>query len=138
MFKYRIGSYIGTKMHNGNRIRNYNCISKRLKHWTDNYIYLVLNAFHHIHTAFNTILSKCNSNKSCKSHTCPSSDAQILPFRAFKSNKIHFTERSLIFQASEKIHSIGSDGQNGTRSSIVERSICLEMNKTEFLSESGE
>ncbi|HEY6950282.1 MAG TPA: hypothetical protein VI146_06700, partial [Nitrososphaeraceae archaeon] len=67
-----------------------------------------------------------------------SSEAQILPFKAFKSNKVHFTERCLIFQASDKIQFIRSGDQNGTRSSIVERSIRLEMNKTEFSSESGE
>jgi hypothetical protein len=98
----------------------------------------MLNPFCRVQIAFNTILSKYSSNKISKSPPYPSSEARILPFKAFKSRKVHFTERNLIFQASEKIHFITSDDQNGTRSSIVERSIRLKMNETEFLSESGE
>ena len=125
-------------MHNGNIISNCICIKERLKQWVNNYIYLVLNAFHQVRTAFNAILSKYNSNKSCKSPTCPSSESRISSFKVFKSNKVHFTKITLLFQASEKIHFNKSDSQNGTRSGILERSICLEMNKTEFLSESSE
>jgi hypothetical protein len=42
------------------------------------------------------------------------------------------------FQASEKIQFIESDSQNGTKSGIHERSICLEVNETESLSECSE
>ena len=45
---------------------------------------------------------------------------------------------NLLLQASEKLYSIESKCKNRTKSSIIERSICLEMNKTEILSESGE
>ena len=99
-------------MYNGNIISNCICIKERLKQWVNNYIFLVLNAFHHV---------------------------QASTFKVFKRKKVHFTTKiDLKFQASEKIHFIKSDSQNGTRSSILERSICLEMNKTEFLSEGSE
>ena len=41
-------------------------------------------------------------------------------------------------EASERIQFIESDSQNGTKSGIHERSVCLEMNETEFLSEGSE
>lgn len=132
----------GIMTKNSNKESNWIFSYKRFKHWVGdilhNYIYLMLNAFNHVQSAFNKILSKYNSKRLRESRPCPSSEAQILPFKAFKSNKVHFTERCLIFQASDKIQFIRSGDQNGTRSSIVERSIRLEMNKTEFSSESGE
>jgi hypothetical protein len=130
---------MGTNMHNSHIKRNCNCIKERLKQWVDNYIYLVLNIFRHVQTAFNAIFSKYNSNKSCKSPTCTCSESQISTFKVFKRKKVHFTTKiNLKFQASEKVRFIKSDSQNGTRSSILERSICLEMNKKEFWSESSE
>lgn len=122
-------------MQNVNMISNLNCIKKRLKRWVHNYIFLVLNAFHHIQAAFNAIY---NPNKSSKSPTCPSSEYQMSPFQVLKSNKVHIRKTNLKVEASEKIYFIESDYQNRTRSSTLERSICLEMNRTEFLSESSE
>lgn len=123
-------------MNNDRLISNYNCIAKHLKHWANNCIYLALYAFHCIQTAFNVIISK--NSKSCGSPSCPSSDSYISSFRVLKNNKVHFRKINLLLQASEKLHSIESDNKNRTKSSIIERSICLEMNKTEILSESGE
>ena len=125
-------------MKNGNMISNFNCIKKHLKRWVDNYIFLVLNAFHHVKIAFNAILSKYNSNKISKSPTNDSTEYQISSFQVLKSNRVHIRKTNLKVEASEKICFIESDDQNRTRSSILERSICLEMNKTEFLSESSE
>jgi hypothetical protein len=125
-------------MQNVTIVSNLNCIKKRLKGWVHNYTFLVLNAFHHVQTAFNAILSKYNPNKSSKSPTCDSTEYQISPFQVLKSNKVHIRKTNLKVEASEKIYFIESDYQNRTRSSILERSICLEMNKTEFLSEGSE
>ena len=125
-------------MKNVNMISNLNCITKRLKGWVHNYLFLVLNTFRHFHTAFNAIFSKYNSNKSFKSPTHPISESQISSFKDFKSNKVHFTKINSRFQAREKIHFIESDDQNRTRSSKIERSIYLEVNKTEFWSVNSE
>ena len=125
-------------MQNVNMKRNVNCIRKRLKRWVHNYIFLVLNDFHHIQTAFNAILSKYNPNKNSKSHTTDTTEYQISPFQVLKSNEVQIRKTKLKVEASEKIQFIESDSQNGTKSGILERSICLEMNKTEFLSESSE
>lgn len=119
-------------------ISNSNCIKKRLKQPIDNYIFLMLNTFHHVQTAFNEILAKYNSNKSFKSPTHPPSESQISSFKDFKSNKVHFTKINSRFQAREKIHFIESDDQNRTRSSKIERLIYLEVNKTEFWSVNSE
>jgi hypothetical protein len=125
-------------MKNDNIKSNCNCISKCLKRWVDNYIFLVLNAFHHVQTTFNAILSKYKPNKGFKSSTRPPSESQISSFKLFKNNKVHFKNINLKFQASEKTHFIKSDSQNRTRSGILEGTIYLEMNKTGFLRESGE
>ena len=66
------------------------------------------------------------------------SKSRILIPKAFKSNKVHFKKMSLKVQASEKTQFIESDSQNGTKSGILERSICLEMNESESLSENSE
>jgi hypothetical protein len=58
--------------------------------------------------------------------------------KVFKGRKVDYTKINLKFQASEKIHFIESDGQDRTRNAILERTICLEMNKTEFLREDSE
>ena len=119
-------------------ISNSNCIKELLKQSVHNYIFLVLNTFHHVQAAFNAILSKYNSNKRFKSPTHPPSESQITSFKDFKSNKVHFTKINSRFQAREKIHFIESDDQNRTRSSKIERSIYLEVNKTEFWSVNSE
>jgi hypothetical protein len=125
-------------MQNVNMISNLNCIKKRLKRWVHNYTFLVLNAFHHVQTAFNAILSKYNPNKSSKSLTSDSTEYPISPFQVLKSNKVHIRKTNLKVEASEKICFIEFNDQNRTRSIILERSICLEMNKTEFLSKGSE
>lgn len=125
-------------MKNVNIMSNLNCIKKRLKRWVYNYTFLVLNAFHHVQTAFNAILSKYNPNKSSKSPTSDSTEYQISPFQVLKSNKVHIRKTILKAEASERIQFIESDSQNGTKSGIHERSVCLEMNETEFLSEGSE
>ena len=117
---------------------NLHCIKKRLKRWVYNYTFLVLNAFHHVQTAFNAILSKYNPNKSSKSSANDSTEYQISPFQVLKSNKVHIRKTILKAEASERIQFIESDSQNGTKSGIHERSVCLEMNETEFLSEGSE
>ena len=58
--------------------------------------------------------------------------------KGFQKRQCSFEENSRIFQASEKIHFIESDDQNRTRSSKIERSIFLEMNKTDFWSVNSE
>lgn len=121
-----------------NMMSNLNCIKKRLKRWVHNYTFLVLNAFHHVQTVFNAILSKYNPNKSSKSATSDSTEYQISPLQVLKSSKVHIRKTNLKVEASEKIYFIESDYQNRTRSRIIERSISLEMNKTEFLSEGSE
>ena len=99
-------------MYNGNIISNCICIKERLKQWVNNYIFLVLNAFHHV---------------------------QASTLKVFKRKKVHFTTKiNLKFQANKKILFIKSAYQNGTRSSIVERSIYVQLNKTKFVSESSE
>lgn len=125
-------------MNIGNIISNCNGTKKRLKQSVDNYIVLVLSAFHRVQKAFNAILSKYDSNKSFNSPTHALPESQISSFNVFKSNKVHFRKINLKFQVSERIHIFKSDGQKGTRRSILERSICLEMNETEFLTEGNE
>lgn len=127
-------------MKNVNMISNWNCISNRLKGWVHNYIYIffVLNPFHHLQTAFNTILSKHNPNKSFRSPTRPISESLITSFKVFKNNEVYFRKINLKFQAREKIHFIESYDENRTKSAILERTIYLEMNKTEFLREGSE
>ena len=58
--------------------------------------------------------------------------------RVLKNNKVHSRKIDLSLHASEKLCFAESDSKNGTKSSAIERSIRLEMNKTEILSESGE
>jgi len=127
-------------MQNVNMISNWHCITNRLKGWVHNYIYIffVLNPFHHVQTAFNTILSKHNPNKSFRSPTRPISESLITSFKVFKNNEVYFRKINLKFQAREKIHIIESDDENRTKSAILERTIYLEMNKTEFLREGSE
>jgi hypothetical protein len=99
-------------------------MTKPLKGWVHNYLFLVLNTFRHFQTAFNailSILSKYYSNKSFKSPTHPILEFLISLFKDFKSNKVHFTKINLKFQAREKIHFIESDDQNRTRNVILER-----------------
>lgn len=117
---------------------NSNCIKKLLKQLVHNHIFLVLNTFHHIQAAFYAISSKHNSNKSFKLPTHPPFESQISSFNDSKNNKVHFTKINSRFQAREKIHIIESDDQNRTRSSIVKRSIYVQLNKTKFVSESSE
>ena len=109
---------------NVNMISNLNCITKRLKGGY-HYVFLVLNTFHHVQTAFNAILSKYKPNKGFKSPTRPPSESQISSFKAplkvFKNNKVYSRKINLKFQAREKIHLIESDDQNRTRSDILER-----------------
>lgn len=97
-------------MYNGDIISICICIKERLKQWVNNYIFLVPNAFHH------------------KAST----------FKVFKRKKIHFTKINSRFQAREKKHFIESDGQKRDRSVILERTIYLEMNNTEFWSVDSE
>src|SRR5688500_17470366 len=123
-------------MNNDSLMSNYNCIGKHLKHWANNSIYLVLKAFHYIQTVFNLLLSK--NSKCCVLPSCPTSDSYTSSFRVLKNNKVHFRKINLSLQASEKLYSTEYDSKNRTTSSIIERSMCLEMNKTEILSESGE
>lgn len=127
-------------MQNVHRISNWHCITNRLKGWVHNYIHIffVLNPFHHVQTAFNTILSKHNPNKSFRSPTRPISESLITSFKVFKNNKVYFRKINLKFQAREKIHFIESDDQKRTRSVILERTIYLEMNKVEFWSVNSE
>ena len=127
-------------MQNVNMIGNWHCITNRLKGWVHNYIYIffVLNPFHHVQTAFNTILSKHNPNKSFRSPTCHISESLITSFRGFKNNEVYFRKINLKFQAREKIHIIESDDENRTKSAILERTIYLEMNKAEFWSVNSE
>ena len=117
---------------NSNLHSYYKLAMLRIHNWT----HLVLNAFRRIKKALSSIL--CNSNKISKSSTSDSTEYQISPFQVLKSNKIHIRKTNLKVEGSEKIYSIESDYQNRTRSSIIERSISLEMNKTEFLSEGSE
>lgn len=106
---------------------------------TQLYLYFfVRNSFHHVQTAFNTILSKHNPNKSFRSPTRPISESLITSFKVFKNNEVYFRKINLKFQAREKIHIIESDDENRTKSAILERTIYLEMNKTEFLREGSE
>lgn len=58
--------------------------------------------------------------------------------RVLKNTKVHLRKIDLSLQASEKSCCAESDSKNGTKSSIIERSIRLEVNKTEILSDSGE
>ena len=127
-------------MQNVNMISNWHCITNRLKGWVHNYIYIffVLNPFHTVQTALNTILSKHNPNKSFRSPTRPISESLITSFKVFKNNEVYFRKINLKFQAREKIHIIESDDENRTKSAILERTIYLEMNKTEFLREGSE
>ena len=110
-------------------ISNWNCITNRLKGWVHNYIYIfsVLNPFNHVQTAFNTILSKHNPNKSFRSPTRPISESLITSFRVFKNNEGYFRKINLKFQARKKIHFIESDDENRTKSAILERTIYLEI-----------
>ena len=119
-------------------ISNSNCIKELLKQSVHNYIFLVLNTFHHIQAAFYATSSKHNSNKSFKLPTHPPFESQISSFNDSKNNKVHFTKINSRFQAREKIHIIESDDENRTKSAILERTIYLEMNKTEFLREGSE
>jgi len=119
-------------------IQNLNCIKKRFKESIAHYIFLVLDAFYHVQTTFNTIFSKYNPTKSIKSPTPSPSESQVSSFKIFKSDKVHYKKINLKFQASEKIHFIESDDQNRTRSGKIERSISLEVNKTEFWSVNSE
>lgn len=73
-----------------------------------------------------------------RSASLPCSQYLILTEKDFNRAKVHIIENNLSFQASEKIHSTESDSKNRTKNSIIERSICLEVNKTEILSDSGE
>jgi hypothetical protein len=98
----------------------------------------VLNPFHHVQRAFNTILSKHNPNKSFRSPTRPNSDSLITSFKVFKNNEVYSRKINLKLQAREKIHFIESDDENRTRSGLLERTIYLEMNKTEFWSVNSE
>ena len=127
-------------MNNVHMISNWHCITNRLKGWVHNYIYifLVLNPFHHVQTAFNTILSKHNPNKSFRSSTRPISESLITSIKVFKNNKVYSRKINLKFQEREKIHFIESDNQKRTRSVILERTIYLEMNKVEFWSVNSE
>ena len=84
------------------------------------------------------MFSRSYPNESFKSTPCPSSEYRILTPNSFNKDKVHLKEDNFSFRASEKIHFIESNNQNGTRYSLIERSICLEMNKTELLRESGE
>jgi hypothetical protein len=127
-------------MQNVRMISNWHCITNRLKGWVHNYIYIffVLNPFNHVQTAFNTILSKHNPNKSFRSPTRPISESLITSFKVFKNNKVYSRKINLKFQEREKIHVIESDDQKRTRSVILERTIYLEMNKAEFWSVNSE
>src|SRR6188474_3221489 len=118
-------------MKNVNMISNWNCISNRLKGWVHNYIYIffVLNPFHHLQTAFNTILSKHNPNKSFRSPTRHISESLITSFKVFKNNKVYSRKINLKFQEREKILIIESDDQMRTRGVILERTLYLEVNK---------
>ena len=131
---------MGTNMKNVNMISNLNCITNHLKGWVHNYIYIffVLNPFHHVQRAFNTILSKHNPNKSFRSPTRPISESLITSFKVFKNNKVYSKKINLKFHEREKIHFIESDDQKRTRSVILERTIYLEMNKVEFWSVNSE
>ena len=116
-------------MNNVHMISNWHCITNRLKGWVHNYIYifLMLNPFHHVQTAFNTILSKHNPNKSFRSSTRPISESLITSFSVFKNNEVYFRKINLKFQARKKIHFIESDDENRTKSAILERTIYLEI-----------
>ena len=85
-------------------ISNWHCITNRLKGWVHNYIYIffVLNPFNHVQTAFNTILSKHNPNKSFRSPTRPISESLITSFKVFKNNKVYSKKINLKFQEREK------------------------------------
>jgi len=127
-------------MQNVNMISNWHCITNRLKGWVHNYIYIffVLNPFHTVQTALNTILSKHNPNKSFRSPTRPISESLITSFKVSKNNKVYSRKINLKFQEREKIHFIESDDQKRTRSVILEITIYLEMNKVEFWSVNSE
>jgi hypothetical protein len=83
-------------------------------------------------------MSEQKPNQRLKPASYPSSEYRILTEKDFNRAKVHIIKNNLSFQASEKIHLTESDSKNRTKSSIVERSICLEVNKTEILRENGE
>lgn len=125
-------------MQNDNIKSNWNCISKYLKRWVDNYIFLVLNAFHHVQTTFNAILSNYKPNKGFKSPTRTPAESPISSFNLFKNNKVYSRKTNFRFRASENTYFIESDDEKRTRSSMIERTIYLEVNKTEFWSVDSE
>ena len=84
------------------------------------------------------LLLKQKSNQRIKSASSPSSKYRILPQKDFDKVKIHMIENNLSVQASEKIYFIESDRKNRTRSGMRERTLCLEMNETEFWSVNSE
>lgn len=96
------------------------------------------NSFHHVQTIFNAIFSRHDPNKSFRSHTRPISESLITLFKVVKNNNVYSRKINLRFQAIEKKHFIESDGQQSGRSGILERTIYLEMNKTEFWSVNSE
>ena len=125
-------------MNNDDLISNYNCIGKHLNHWGKNIIYFMLESFHYFQTALKVIISKFSSDKSRGSPSCPSSDSYTSSFKVLKNNKVRFRKINLLLQASEELSCTEYDSKNRTKSSIIERSVCLEVNKTEILSDSGE
>ena len=119
-------------------ISNFNRIVKRIRSRVDNCVFLVQNTFHYIQTALNATLSKYDSKERFKSKYYPSSGYRILTQKYFNREKVHITENNLSFQAREKIHFIESDNPNRTRNGKIERTLSLEVNKTEIWSVNSE
>ena len=119
-------------------IRNFNCIKKCFKELIVNHIFLVLSAFHNVKPSLAAISSNYDSNRISKSPACSSSESPVSSFKVVNNNEVYFKKTNLKLQAIEEIQFIESDSQNRTRSGKIERTLSLEVNKTESWSVNSE